>query len=332
MSSFVPPGPLRTPVLFIAFNRYDSAIQVFEAIRQAKPPRFYFACDGPRNEQERARCEKVRSIVDLVDWECEVFTKFSEKNLGVMMGESTAMDWFWENEEEGIVLEDDTYPSQSFFWYCQELLEKYRNDDRVWCIMGNNLMTEWEVKGKESYYFSAHGYGAYWGWAGWRRVWQKYDVQMKDWPEVRDSGLLMGQFLTKGEMKEAYLLFEAQYDGRIRSWDYQMDLARHLNRGVTCMPNTNMIRNIGFGSEGTHTVNENDRRNKEDLYEMKFPLVHPKYMLVDQERDLAYFERYIEPSSFRKFKNSIKSLLPPKIDEAVTPFFSKIQKQLGLNS
>jgi hypothetical protein len=110
-----------------------------------------------------------------------------------------------------------------------------------------------------------------------------------------------------------------------------MDLARILNRGVTCIPNVNMIRNIGFGADGTHTVSEKDRRNKEDLYETSFPLVHPWHMMVDAERDITYFERYIEPTSFRKFKNAIKNLLPASVDEAVTPFFSKLQKQLGIN-
>ena len=167
MSSFPAPGPLITPVLFIAFNRVQPARKVMEAIREAKPPRLYFACDGPRNEAERNRCEEVRALVSMVDWDCEVFTRFSDVNLGVMMGESIAMDWFFENEEEGIILEDDTWPSQSFFWFCQELLERYRHDERVWCIMGNTMMGgSWE---EDSYYFSAHGYGAYWGWAGWRR-------------------------------------------------------------------------------------------------------------------------------------------------------------------
>ena len=330
MSRFDPPAPLRTPVLFIAFNRYDTARAVLEAIRQAKPPRLYFACDGPRNPEERERCEQVRSLTSLVDWECELHTRFSDVNLGVKMGESIAMDWFWEHEEEGIVLEDDTMPAQSFFWYCQELLERYRHDERVWCIMGNNLMTEWQVQGDDSYYFSAHGYGAYWGWAGWRRVWRKYDVDMKEWPAVRDSGLLMGQFLSRGEMKEAYKLFEATHAGLIRSWDYQMDFLRILDRGVTCIPNINLIRNIGFGADGTHTVSERDRRNKDEVDEIGLPLVHPAHMLVDARRDLAYFERYIEPTSFRKFKDAIKNLLPEKVDEAVTPFFSKLQKQLGI--
>lgn len=331
MSSFIAPAPLTTPVLFIAFNREEPARMVMEAIRQARPPRLYFACDGPRNEGEKERCEKVRGLVSMVDWECELHTKFSEVNLGVMMGESTAMDWFFEQEEEGIILEDDTMPVQSFFWYCQELLLRYRTDDRVWCIMGNNLMTEWEHKGEEDYYFSSHGYGAYWGWAGWRRVWCKYDVGMKDWPECRDKHLLAGHFLNKAEMSEAYKLFEGQYTGAIRSWDYQMDFGRILNRGVTCIPKVNLVGNIGFGADGTHTVNEHDRRNKTDQMEISFPIVHPRHMLVDHRRDLAYFENYIQPTLYQRLKDVVKNMLPTRVDAAITPLVSKVQRKLGIN-
>ncbi len=331
MNSFTASVPLTTPVLFIAFNREKPARMVMEAIRQARPPRLYFACDGPRNEEEKERCETVRALVSMVDWECELHTKFSDVNLGVMMGESTAMDWFFEHEEEGIILEDDTMPVHSFFWYCQELLERYRTDDRVWCIMGNNLMTEWEHKEEADYYFSAHGYGAYWGWAGWRRVWRKYDVEMKEWPECRDRQLLNSHFLTKAEMAEACKLFEGQYVGAVRSWDYQMDLARILNRGVTCIPNVNLVGNIGFGADGTHTVSEHDRRNKTDQTEITFPMNHPKHMLVDHRRDLAYFERYIQPTQYQQFKDLVKNMLPSRVDEALTPLVSKVQRKLGIN-
>lgn len=331
MSDAKPVAPFSTPVLLIAFNREEPARKVMEAIRQAKPPRLYFACDGARNEQEKERCAKVRALTSMVDWDCQVFTRFSEENLGVMMGESTAMDWFFENEPEGIILEDDTFPDPSFFRYCQELLEHHRNDDRVWCIMGNNLMPEWEHKNGDSYYYSAHGYGAYWGWAGWRRVWKKYDVHMKMWPAYRTSTQLLGHFRSKAEMTEALKLFGGQHEGAIRSWDYQMDFARILNRGVTCIPNVNLVRNIGFGADGTHTVSENDRRNKDDRTEMAFPLVHPRTMMVDVDRDMTYFERYIQPSLFRSFKDAVKNLLPSKVDEAITPFLSKVQRRLGIN-
>lgn len=328
---FVPPGPLKTPVLFIAFNRYDSALRVFETIRQARPPRLYFACDGPRNEEEIAKCAKVRSLIERVDWPCEVRTKFSDVNLGVKMGESSAMTWFWENEEMGIVLEDDTLPVQSFFWYCEELLEKYRDDERVWSIMGNNLMTEWEPTNADSYYFSAHGYGAYWGWAGWRRVWRKYDVDMKAWPSVRSEGIMFGHFIDRAEMKEAYKMFDLTYKGIISSWDYQFDFGRVMDRSVNIIPNVNLIRNVGFGSEGTNTVNQNDRRNKNEVLEIVLPLVHPGHMMVDAVRDHQYFKRYILPTAFGRFKNVIKDILPAGLDQAVTPFLSRILRRIGLN-
>ncbi|MBP7513344.1 MAG: nucleotide-diphospho-sugar transferase [Flavobacteriales bacterium] len=328
---FIPPGPLNTPVLFIAFNRYDTALKVFEAIRQARPPRLYFACDGARNETEKAKCAQVRSLVERVDWPCEVLTKFSDVNLGVKMGEATAMTWFWEHEEMGIVLEDDTLPVQSFFWYCEELLHHYKDDDRVWCIMGNNLMTEWEVKGSDSYYFSTHGYGAYWGWAGWRRVWRKYDVDMKEWPAVKEAGIINGHFISKAEMAEAYGVFDNTYDGNIRSWDFQFDFGRIVERGVNIIPNVNMIRNVGFGAGGTNTVSENDVRNKDVLMEIGLPLHHPRHMMVDVVRDHAHFKRYVQPTGLRRFKNAIKSLLPKELDEAVTPFFSRLQKSLGIH-
>lgn len=331
MNHHPPSEPLRTAVLFIAFNRYDSARAVMEAIREARPPRLYFACDGPRSEEERSRCERVRSLVELVDWDCELRTRFLDENLGVKYGESTAMQWFFDHEEEGIVLEDDTHPQQSFFWFCQEMLERYRHDDRVWVVMGNNLMTEWPLPGEESYYFSAHGYGAYWGWAGWRRVWNKYDVEIADWPEVRDRGLLDGHFLTRGEQKEVRKLMEYTWNGTIRSWDYQFDLGRILNHAVAIMPRVNMIRNIGFGADGTHTVSEKDRRNKDSVGDMAWPLVHPRHMLVDAERDKAYFRKYIEPTAFRKFKNAVSDMLPERVNKAITPVLSDVQRKLGIS-
>jgi len=260
-----------------------------------------------------------------------VFTKLSDVNLGVKLGETSAMNWFFENEEEGIILEDDTFPDSTFFPFCEEMLDRYRNDERIWNINGNNLMMEWEPKNDDSYYFSQHGYGAYWGWASWRRVWKKYDVDMKIYPSVRGGKILEEHFLNNAERKEAYKLFDNTLNGNINSWDYQMDLARILNNGFTIIPNNNLITNIGFGEEGTHTVNENDPRNNKDLQAIEFPLRYPQDIKIDPARDAEYFKKYIEPSNFRKFKNLIKNALPAKLDEAVTPFLSKIQKHLGLN-
>ena len=322
---------LTTPVLLIGFNRIGPLRQVFEAIRAARPTKLYFACDGPRNEGERARCEEVRALAREVDWPCELHTRFNERNLGLRKGVSSAIAWFFENVEEGIVLEDDTLPVPSFFRFAQEMLEHYRNDERIWVVMGNNLMEDWSGEKDGSYYFSSHGYGAPWGWASWRREWKYYDVDMKQWPALKASPFLKDFFLSEGEERDVHDMFDYVHEGRMNSWSYQLDITRIMNHGLNILPNTNLIDNVGFGDDGTHTVSEKDRRNKDDIYETAFPLVHPWHMMVDAQRDMAYFERYIEPTSFRKFKNALKNLLPSSVDEAVTPFFSKIQKQLGIN-
>ncbi len=331
MTPFVPPAPLRTAVLFIAFKRYAESKAVMEAIRAARPPRFYFACDGARNDKERKEVEKVRSLAKLVDWPCEFKTNFSDKNLSVKFAPPAAIDWFFEQEEEGIILEDDCLPQPSWFWYAQEMLDHYRHDERIWVVMGNNLMPEWPLKNDDSYYFSSHGYGAYWGWASWRRTWRKYDLHMSVWPQLRDSGLLDGNFLSRNERQEAHHLLESSWDGRIHSWDFQLDYGRIMHGCVNIIPNVNLIRNIGFGYGSTHTSSQLDPRNKEEAANISFPLKHPAFMIVDNRRDLTYFERYIQPSALRRFKNLVKKALPQELDKAVTPFLGKLQRKLGLN-
>ena len=323
---------MKTAVLFIGFKRFEQSKAVFNAIRAAQPERLYFACDGARpDEPEEAQAvARVRSLVDMIDWPCELRTRFSDTNQNVKYGPHAAMDWFFAHEEEGIVLEDDCLPSPAWFRFASDLLERFRNDDRVWVIQGNNVMAEWESRNNDSYYFSAHGYGAYWGWASWRRVWSKYDLHMTDWPSVRDSGLLDGHFLSNSERNEAHYIFENTWNGSICTWDYQVDFGRWFHGMVNIIPAVNLVRNIGFGEDSTHTGNITDPRNQPNLAELEFPLVHPKHMLVDNRRDLAYFEKYIEPGLLRWFKSLVKQSLPKEVDDAITPFLGNLQRKLGL--
>ncbi|MBL7954117.1 MAG: nucleotide-diphospho-sugar transferase [Flavobacteriales bacterium] len=329
MGTFTPSEPLRIPVLLTAFSRYDTAAKVMASIRAARPPKLYFACDGPRTPEEKVRTDKVRSLLEMVDWPCEVHTRFAEENQGLKKAMIGNMDWFFEHEPEGIVLEDDTAPVLSFFWFCQELLERYRHDDRIWWILGNNLMADPNAKPETSYYFSQHGYGAPWGWAGWRRSWKLYDGDMTAWPKVRETPEWNSFFLSKAERKEAHTLFEATWDGSIRTWDFQHDFARILNKGITIIPEHNLVRNIGFEGTGTNTVQGFDPRNVDNACDTTFPLVHPTAIVVDELRDLAYFNTFIRPPLFRRVKSTVKNLLPKPVDEAITPFLSKLQKRLG---
>ena len=176
--TFIPNASFTTPVLFLIFNRPDTTKQVFSSIQKARPPRLYVAADGPQSENpsEATSFELVRSIALNVDWECEVKTLFRDQNLGCRLAVSQVICWFFANEPEGIILEDDCLPSQSFFWFCQELLEDFRHDKQVGAICGF-YSNELDYKPSASYFFSR--YLRVWGWAGWRRTFEGYDSNLK---------------------------------------------------------------------------------------------------------------------------------------------------------
>ena len=177
---------LNTPILFLIFNRPEITARVFQEIRKAKPKQIYIAADGPRidHPDDTALCNKTRQICDSIDWDCEVKTLFREENLGCQLAVSNAIDWFFKHESEGIILEDDCLPSQSFFHFCAELLDFYRDDEEIMCISGNNFQ-QGRGDDEESYYFSR--YPHCWGWATWRRAWNKYDHDMSRWKEFRED-------------------------------------------------------------------------------------------------------------------------------------------------
>ncbi len=276
---------MQSAVLFLVFNRPDTTRQVFEAIRAAKPPRLYVAADGPRQnrEGEFERCEEVRRIATTVDWPCEVKTLFRNKNLGCKLGVSGGINWFFENEEEGVILEDDVLPIQSFFEYCDELLERYRNDPKVGVISGCNLVSK-RFTPSESYFFSR--YNHVWGWASWRRAWQHYDVTMHNWPEWRDKGGLKS--ISDGnKLFESYWIsvFDNAYRGGIDTWDYQWTYSCWYQGMVTALPAHNQTFNLGFGHpEAVHTTGDAPDCILKSIPEsLTIPLRHP----FDIERSLV---------------------------------------------
>lgn len=267
---------LTTPVAFIIFNRPDVTLKVFERIRQAKPEKLFIIADGAREDRigEAEKCEQCRAVTNMVDWQCEVHTNFAEKNMGCKNRVYSGISWVFENVDEAIILEDDCLPSQSFFRFCQELLEKYRYDTRVTVISGSNHNYLNDVK--ESYGFVSRLY--MWGWATWKRAWNLTDINMTLWQECRKNKYLK-RILSPKEYVEMSNAFQATYEGKIDTWDYQFCFANYLNHGLDIVPKVNMIRNIGFRPDATHTANI---FSKETFYldeEMDFPLVHPKVML-----------------------------------------------------
>jgi hypothetical protein len=267
---------MQSAILFLVFNRPDTTQQVFEAIRAAKPPRLYVAADGPRQNREREfeRCEEVRKIATTVDWPCEVKTLFRNENLGCKLGVSGGINWFFENEEEGIILEDDVLPIPSFFDYCDALLERYRHDQKVGVISGCNLVSK-RFKPAESYFFSR--YNHVWGWASWRRAWQHYDVNMHNWPEWRDNGGLKS-ISDSNKLFESFwrAIFDNAYLDGIDTWDYQWVFACWYNGMITTLPCHNQTKNIGFDQDATHTTGATHDYIEESIPEiLSFPLCHP---------------------------------------------------------
>jgi hypothetical protein len=275
--------PLDTPILFLTFNRFDTTKIVFDKIREQQPSKLYIASDGPRLNKpvEIEIVQQIRKyIIDQIDWECDVKTLFRESNLGCKNAVSGAISWFFENEEMGVILEDDCLPSKSFFPFCEELLIKYKDDDRIWHIDGTT--SQLGVPGT-SYQFSK--YCLIWGWATWKRAWQNYDPAMKTFPEF-ESKKVINSIWHKPEVRRYWLKnFKAVYNGLIDTWDYQWMYAVWTHNAMSIRPNVNLIKNIGFDINATHTITTSDLIKGMKNEEMIFPLNHPEFSLPNEEMD-----------------------------------------------
>lgn len=283
-----PEGPpeesraLGTPILLLVFNRPAQTARVFERIRAARPRQLFVSADGPRAHvaTDRERCAETRAVLDGVDWPCEVVTNFRTANVGLRRAIPEAIAWFFERVDEGIILEDDCLPAASFFAFCEALLERYRDDDRVFMISGSNLVPG-PVIGDGSYFFSR--LAGIWGWATWRRTWGRFDPQMATFPAFReqehmrnlfDSALTRRYWLTKLDI--------AHRGGN--SWGFAWAYAL-LSQGALCAcPRVNLVSNIGFGPDGVHATDPGDPLAGLPTAEIS-GIRHPLFVLPDGEAD-----------------------------------------------
>jgi hypothetical protein len=289
---------LTTPVLLLIFSRPDTTRRVFETIRQARPTRLYVAADGPRagHPTDAVRCAETRAVVQEVDWPCEVFTLFQEENLNCGLAPVTAMNWFFEHEPEGIILEDDCVPSPSFFRFCAELLARYRDDTRVMHIGGNNFGSEASQPlgpNDPSYHFSTQRNS--WGWATWRRAWQLYDYHLTDFEQVKASGELNSTFT--GPLEKRYRMGKMAGVLALPQppdvWDYQWEYTIARHQGLYIVPAVNLVGNIGFGNGSTHTHDGNDVMSAVPARDLAFPLRHPAAVAQDRKRDNRRFNEFL---------------------------------------
>lgn len=265
----------KSPILFLIFNRPDTTARVFESIREAKPGKLYIAADGPRTSRagEAELCEITRQIALNVNWPCEVHTLLRTENLGCKKAVSGAIDWFFENEPEGIILEDDCLPAKDFFRFCDELLEKYRDNPKIGSISGDNFISShWAPA--ESYYFSKFSH--IWGWATWRRAWKQYDVAMSSWPSKGSRFLRQGPFTGNGKAVTYWAnIFNKVHKGAIDTWDYQWAFTCFENDWLSCIPKNNLVTNIGFGANATHTTSPESKLANLKTGSINFPLQDP---------------------------------------------------------
>lgn len=287
-----------TPILLLIFNRPDTTQVVFEKIRHIKPKYLFIAADGARKDKEGEfeLCKQTRDIViNNIDWDCKVHTFFRDQNFGCGKAVSSAISWFFEQVEYGIILEDDTVPDSTFFTFCEEMLIKYKDDTRIMTICGSNHIGEWN-KGSYSYFFSK--YGPIWGWATWKRFWDMYDYDISSWPKFKDENKHFAFGDSEIEVKWREQLFDDMYEKKIDTWDFQLVYSKLSQSGLSIVPKHNLIQNIGFGVNATHTV-EKDHRSEIQVQPLTFPLNHNPFVIRDIEADNEYFRKNIyspEPS------------------------------------
>lgn len=283
----------KVPVLIIAFNRLDCVKQVFESVREYRPSELYIAADGPREDKvgETEKCNEVRQwLVDHVDWECNVHTRFLDRNVGCGYGPSGAITWFFENVEEGVILEDDCIPTKEFYDFAAVMLEHYRNDNRIMAVDSCNFQSQrW---GDGSYYFSMQN-GPFCAWATWKRAWSSFEFTLRDFTEKDITRYMKKYGVTKLEKLwwvEVFKNFKAGYYGT-SSWDYQFIFAIWKNHGMSIIPNVNMSTNIGFGSDATHTKDPNVSIANRPTQILN-RIVHPSEIKICREADLCYHDFY----------------------------------------
>lgn len=298
-----------TPLLLLVFNRPHNTRRVFEAVRAARPARLFIAADGPRPDRpgEAQRCAEVRAIVSAVDWPCCVETFFRSENAGLRIAVAEAISWFFSKVEYGIILEDDVLPRPEFFPFCAELLDRYRDTQEVMMIAGTNP-AEGKADFGASYSFS--GYALIWGWATWKRAWQKYDGELESLgPDSGMSVLSSFHCATRGfRMMWSRNLREVK-SGRINTWDYQWVYTLFSNRGACIVPRVNLVENIGFGEDATHTFSLPSWMKRDSSRVLDRPLRHPARIQLDVRLDTAIARDHSGLTTWSEFKFLVRAFL-----------------------
>jgi len=303
------------PVVLIFFKRL-SALKVLDGIRTYAPEHLFLIADGGRTEEEHEQCLKVRQAVEeAIDWPCEIHKLYSETNLGCRIGIPGGLDTVFAQVDSAIILEDDCVPAASFFPYCEEMLKRYATDSRIWTICGSNFFPASAYFSNHSYLFS--GYPETWGWATWKRAWSRYDKDISLWPKAKLEGILGVFFPTSEEREYWESIFQKVFDHTTFSdpWDYQWLFLSWCNNALSVVPMENLISNIGFNSEATHTFDQTSALANVPLGELHSPLEHPPFVVRNAGFDSDYGRLvfYGPPKTFlHNVKKKLIRVIPSK--------------------
>lgn len=290
----------------MVFNRPNLTKKLLNIITHVQPSKIFVIADGPRIDHptDPKHCKATRDLISQAHWQGEVLINYADVNLGCQNRIFTGLNWVFEHVDRAIILEDDCIPDDTFFLFCQELLERYQADERIMAISGNNFQLG-HSRNNDSYYFSR--YPHCWGWATWKRAWQHCDVEMRHWPTVKEQNRLKDVLEDAGAIRYWKNKFQRTYDHKIDSWAFCWTLSCWLNSGLTILPNENLVSNIGFDDSGTHHQNSQSTFASLSTKAVDFPLVHPKFVLRNRYAD-AFTQSHMFGISAR-IKRRIKSLL-----------------------
>ena len=301
---------LKAPVVFIIFNRFDTAERVFNAIAQAKPKKLFVIADGPRSNKsgEAEKCARVRSLIEKIDWPCTVYKNFSDTNLGCASRITSGLDWVFSQTDRAIILEDDCLPEQSFFRFCDELLERYKNDERIMQISGENKFHR-TAPVESSYYFTRNIH--IWGWATWARAWKLYDIDMKTWPSLKKNKILNTLYSQKSAQYHFSRLFDKYYRNEIASWDGKWVYSVCKQSAFSIAPKNTLVKNIGTDSPDATHGNMKSIYKDIDTHPMNFPLVYPEFVgtipvITDKEEKYRRMDEDKLPYPFNKWASYVK--------------------------
>ena len=312
-------------VALIIFNRPDLTERVLSGIVAAKPSKLFVIADGPRPgvPGDLESCMAARDVIDRVDWDCDVIKNYSDVNLGCGLRPATGISWVFEQVEYAIILEDDCVPHPSFFPFCDEMLQRYADDERMVQVCGN-LHHFGGPRGGASYFFSRHNLCAG-GWATWRRAWRHFDFKIELWPSLRETPWL--RYVTGHHQAANYWerLFDAAHAGagHVDFWDYQWTFACWIQNGLSIVPNTGLLTNMGFRPDGTHTKGP-DRWANLPVAEMMFPLNHPPCVVPDSAADLFFVEQ-VAGGGPPSFSQRLRRKLSRHTPGPVRRLFSKVK-------